>query len=165
MVRHGMLSLLLAVAVAVPSAARPADIAAALAASDVFAGVASEDLARLGALAEVRSFATGATLMSRGERSPALYILGGGAAEVRLADGRAVASVGKGVTLGEMEFADGGPLSASVVMTKPGEVILIDTATLRAFLETSPAVGYRVMDNVARKVSANLRRMNEARCP
>ncbi len=158
-----MMSVLLVAACV--SGARAADTAAALAGSDLFAALAPAEVERLGALAEVRSFASGATLMKRGERIDAIYILEAGTAEVRLADGRAVASVGKGVTLGEMEFADGGPLSASVVMTAPGEAILIDAARLRAFLEANPAVGYRVMDNIARKISANLRRMNEARCP
>jgi CRP-like cAMP-binding protein len=64
--------------------------------------------------------------------------------------------VGPGTTLGEMESVDGQPASATVVVDEDAEMVEFGPTVLRDLLQRRPALGYRVMCNMARKISVQL---------
>jgi CRP-like cAMP-binding protein len=86
-----------------------------------------------------------------------LFVMKTGKADVILKTGAVAAVAGPGTTLGEMEFVDGQPASANVVVSIDAEIVEFDPASLRDLLQNQPSIGYRVMGNMARKISSQFR--------
>ncbi len=90
----------------------------------VFERVAGEDLAPLARVAEVEVYAPGHRLFARGDAGDALYVITRGRVSVG-DDGRTLATLGAGDTLGEMAVLDDEPRIASAVAVDEVEVLRI----------------------------------------
>ncbi len=90
----------------------------------VFERVAGEDLAPLARVAEVEQFAPGQRLITRGEPGDALYVITRGKVTIG-DDGRTIAELGPGDTIGEMAVLDNEPRVASATAAAEVEVLRI----------------------------------------
>jgi len=128
-------------------------------------GLADEDLAWLDAAMPVVEVKPGELLIRTGDASDRLYLLMVGSVLVHLpsetgGSGRRINVFQPGMCFGEMGFLDGSPRSADVVATSTVVARVIDRA-LFARLETErPAAKIRLLEGLARQLSANLRRTN-----
>jgi glutaminase len=128
-------------------------------------GLADEDLAWLDAAMPVVEVKPGELLIRTGDASDRLYLLMVGSVLVHLpsetgGSGRRINVFQPGMCFGEMGFLDGSPRSADVVATSAVVARVIDRA-LFARLETErPAAKIRLLEGLARQLSANLRRTN-----
>lgn len=137
---------------------RAGTVVAALAGADCFQGLTEAELGAVAALGIVVPHKAGDQIITYGVPIKRLFVIKTGKADVILNTGAVVAAVGPGTTLGEMEFVDGQPASATVVVSEDAEMIEFEPALLHGLLGRQPAVGYRVMANMARKISLQLRR-------
>lgn len=103
----------------------------------------------------------GAVLFQEGERDSYLIIITSGKAKVLKDDGlgklKEIAIVHKGATLGEMSIIDDFSHSATVVTTVDSEVALITKANLKNITEKYPALGVKLLWQIASQLSARVR--------
>ncbi len=107
----------------------------------LFADLPREVLARLVSEFEEVEFAPGQTVFSQGDPGDALYVVVGGAVEVRGQGGGAgqrLAVLGPGDCLGEMALVTGDPRSATVVALSPSRLLRLDKERFQALSERHP---------------------------
>jgi small-conductance mechanosensitive channel/CRP-like cAMP-binding protein len=112
-----------------------------LSAVDIFAPLSHEELSRLAAASESRTYAPGETIIRAGDPGGSMFVVHGGAVEVRLSDQgrpRTVAELSEGDFFGEMALFTGEPRTASVVATEETEVLEIGHAAMKHLFETNP---------------------------
>jgi CRP/FNR family cyclic AMP-dependent transcriptional regulator len=111
----------------------------------LFAGLSSDDLARVAAVTRTLRLDTGQVVVNEGEFAFDFYAIKRGAAEVQRG-GERVAVLGTGDVFGEMGVVgdDAGRAkrrrAASVVVTSPTEAIVIDGSHFRRLTEDIPAL-------------------------
>lgn len=103
----------------------------------------------------------GAILFQEGERDSYLIIITRGKAKILKDDGmgelKEIATVRKGATLGEMSIIDDFPHSATVITTEDSEIALITKANLKTISEMYPALGVKLLWQIAAQLSARVR--------
>lgn len=106
----------------------------------------------------------GTTLFQEGERDSHLVIITQGKAKIMKDDGmgniKELATVHKGATLGEMSIIDSFPHSATVILSEDSEVALITKANLKNIIEKYPALGAKLLWQIAAQLSARVRRVS-----
>ena len=136
-----------------PSGAHPTvrRSVAALETIPLFDGLAKRHLRKLAEEADVVRFLPGRPIVEEGEGGEAMYVvLSGTAAVVR--GRRSVARLIPGDFFGELSALDGGRRSASVVAETPVEVLRLFRHTLRDLLRTEPALVFRMLEGLARRM-------------
>lgn len=127
----------------------------------LFGGLIDSQLERLIARIRVERAAAGVSIMRQGEQGDSLSCLAAGEVEVQR-DGRAIARLAAGETIGEMELIDMQPRSATVVALSDCELWTLARRDILALQrEDLPAFTLVVM-NLARDLSRRLRRMDAA---
>lgn len=103
----------------------------------------------------------GAVLFQEGESDSHLIIISSGKAQVLKSDGmgevKEIAVVRKGATLGEMSVIDSFPHSATVIISEDAEIILITKANLKSLSIKHPALGVKLLWQIASQLSARVR--------
>jgi CRP-like cAMP-binding protein len=103
----------------------------------------------------------GAILFQEGERDSYLMIITSGKAQVLKDDGtgkmKEIATVRSGATLGEMSIIDDFPHSATVITTEDSEVALLTKVNLVNITEKFPALGVKLLWQIAWQLSARVR--------
>lgn len=103
----------------------------------------------------------GSILLQEGERDSFLIIISSGKAKILKDDGQGnmkeIAIVRKGAALGEMSVIDGFPHSATVITTENSEVALITKENLKNITEKYPALGVKILWQIAWQLSARVR--------
>ncbi len=123
----------------------------ALEASPVFAGLEPDALETLSQRSKLLLFAPGEAVVSEGDASRALYVLGSGSVVVE-AHGRQVGELEAGNVFGEIAFLTGEPRSATVRATTALEVIEIDAEALRAVLAEHAEAAQQLAERMARRM-------------
>jgi glutaminase len=131
---------------------------------DVFRGLSSEECHMLEGILDVMQFEAGETILREGDPARILFVIASGQATVSLktADGRRhrVASLGPGVTVGEMALLDGGPRSADVIAEERTLCYGLSVDRLRELAADHPNILITILTNVTRFFSERLRRAN-----
>jgi CRP-like cAMP-binding protein len=89
-----------------------------------------------------------------------MYVVLEGQAEVRV-NGKLVATLPEGSLVGEIEFLDGLPASADVIVLKETRLIEINNAALTSLMRKQPRLGYVLMSEIARIEGQRLRAMDQ----
>jgi len=125
-----------------------------------FAGVSTDSLRALAAIASERDFSTGEVLFREGDPAHYLYILRQGEVDViyRLHDGleRVVDTVVGGELLGWSAIVAPHRNTATGIAREPGRAVCIDAAELRKLCQQDQALGYRLLAQVAGVLSSRL---------
>jgi len=105
----------------------------------------------------------GQVLFNYGEPGDCLYVIRSGKAEVFFKDDtgtRIVLEVaGSGDVVGELSLLDGGPRTASVVITEKLDALRLDRADLDQFLRTHPAAAIDLMSSMGRRLRVSAERL------
>ncbi|PYQ54461.1 MAG: cyclic nucleotide-binding protein [Acidobacteria bacterium] len=140
----------------------PAD-AAVLAEIPFFHFLDAEERISLAAQLEEVSLPAGQVLFNYGEPGDCLYVIRGGKAEVFFKDDtgtRIVLEVaGAGDVVGELSLLDGGPRTASVVVTEALEALRLDRGDLDAFLGAHPHAAIDLLSAMGRRLRVTADRL------
>jgi CRP/FNR family transcriptional regulator, cyclic AMP receptor protein len=133
----------------------PAD-AAVLAEIPFFHFLDAGERVSLAARLEEVHVPAGQVLFNYGEPGDCLYVIRGGKAEVFFKDDtgtRIVLEVaGAGDVVGELSLLDGGPRTASVVVTEPLEALRLDREDLDVFLRAHPHAAIDLLSAMGRRL-------------
>lgn len=88
-----------------------------------------------------------------------MFVLLEGSADV-LINGRHVVTLSDQPLIGEIEFLDGRPASAEVILREAADLIELPYAALNDLMERHPRLGYVLMREIAEIEAARLRNMN-----
>ena len=128
----------------------------------LFTELTADEATALRRRLERHTLAAGEVLFREGEPGDRLYALAQGSISIvaRGLDGspdRRLASYGPGVIFGETAMLDGGGRSASAVADTPALVLVLTRAALDELRASDPALGGKILFNLAREQSARLR--------
>jgi CRP/FNR family cyclic AMP-dependent transcriptional regulator len=127
----------------------------------LFAGLSPEQLEKVAALAQVRSFAGREVVVTQGEAARALFAIVRGRLKVASSgpDGRdtVLGIMAEGEVFGEVALLDGGARSATCTAIEPCELLVIERTEFMALLETSPAIAVKLLHVLA----GRLRRLSQ----
>lgn len=137
-----------------------------LAHSDLGAGLAPAEVARLAALMPLHTLAAGEALFRQGEAGDSLYVMCRGTVSIRLPDaegqpGKRVAAFGPGVVLGEMALLEGKPRSADAVADSASELLELRRADFDRLAEEAPALAQHLLRNLACLLAERLRQTTQ----
>ena len=113
-----------------------------LARMPLFAGLASDELARIADLTEDVEVAAGTVLTHEGRYEGWFYLVVAGTVEIARA-GAAVDTVGAGDFVGEIALLDDGPRTATATTLTPCELLRVNNSQFDSLLEASPAIRAR----------------------
>jgi CRP-like cAMP-binding protein len=131
---------------------------------DALEGMTLDEAALLKARAAERRYAAGDVIVRMGERADSLFFLTGGSVSVRLPmeNGalKELLSCRPGVVFGEMAFIDGSTRSAMVVADTKAVCYELGRADFEELGREHPALQIKLLRNLLRLFSANLRKAN-----
>lgn len=133
-----------------------AALAALQGADSIFCGLSEADWGDLVGLARIISFSRGKELLSQGDVGDSLIILVEGSARISMLSpsGREIVLgyAEAGAVLGEIALLDGGERTASVFSISHGKALHITQQALREFTLDHPDFGWRMMQQLARRL-------------
>lgn len=139
---------------------QPFALTQALGRVTLFAGLTDAERRALETVATLRHGAAGERVIEQGTTLDRMFIILEGQAEVRVS-GHLVATLPSGQLLvGEVEFLDGLPASADVVLLQEADLVELDSAALVGLMGREPRLGYVLMREIAAIESRRLRAMN-----
>jgi uncharacterized membrane protein len=105
----------------------------------------------------------GQVLFNYGEPGDCLYVIRSGKAEVFFKDDTGTRIVleiaGAGDVVGELSLLDGGPRTASVVVTEALDALRLDRGDLDQFLRTHPAAAIDLLSTLGRRLRVSAERL------
>ena len=130
----------------------------------LFTELSKDELERIAALCQPRVYQKGDTIVSVGETSRELFILGQGTVEISLSTPEATTpliNLGTGQIFGEMALVDRGARSATVKAIDDDTLLqVIQHDALLKLCEDDQHFGFIVMRNLAAEMSLRLRLRN-----
>ena len=140
--------------------------------SEVFSGLAPEQIERIVALGQEVVYNAGDAIIREGDPSDEMYVVCGGMVEVEVSRGTIpdvpgaprltpIARLGQGQVFGEMALVDRGARSATVSCVQDGTVLYaIPRQAFWDLCDSDHHIGYVVMRNIAADLSFKLRHRN-----
>ena len=127
----------------------------------IFRGLPREVVAGMAAVAAVRRYDGGTTLVRQFDNDSDLYIILEGGARIRDYHGETLAEFGPGSVIGEMALIDENTRSATVVATGPTIAAVIPASYLKGIMTDDPTVNAKIVTNISRVLCRRLRTSNE----
>jgi small-conductance mechanosensitive channel/CRP-like cAMP-binding protein len=120
---------------------------------DFLAVLPEEQRRRLAAASVVRLYGDGEAVVKQGERSAEMFVVEGGEVTVTVGESE-LARLGPGMFFGEMALMTGEPRNATVRARGPCRLLVIDSASMRAVLESAPDLAVHVSRVIAERQAA-----------
>jgi glutaminase len=147
----------------------PPDPKFALAELDVFKGLSTEEYRLVETIVRPLIFDKGELIIREGDQAKLFYVLARGTVSVQIRvptqtgeKKRRVASLGPGVTFGEIALFDGGARSADVIADQRVICYGFAVEQLQELAVTHPNIMVTILANLTREFSERLRHANEA---
>lgn len=134
-------------------------LAKALAQAELFAGLSDADMSALAETAVLRQGMAGQRIVEQGKIQDRMFIILAGEANI-LVNGKQVVTLSGQSLVGEIEFLDGLPASADVVLVNETDLVELNNAALDGLMEKEPRLGYILMRRIARIECQRLRDSN-----
>lgn len=133
---------------------------------DFLAGIEEQELNQLRAVLKQRDFAIGEIICREGDEGDRMWLLAKGSVSVRLTlvGGREsirIASLARGTTIGEMSLIDSTRRSATIVADEHVVCYVLLQNDFTKMLAAYPAIGAKLLSNLARELSRRLRLTSE----
>lgn len=122
----------------------------------LFADLTDAERDALKTVATLRQGKVGERIIRQGKTLGKMYIILKGDAEVQI-DGKPFVTLTGQPLVGEIEFLDGLPATADVILGKETILIEFDNAALTRLMEKQPRLGYVLMREIARIEAQRLR--------
>jgi CRP-like cAMP-binding protein len=133
----------------------------ALRAIPFFEDLTPEDLERIAAIGQRRTFGAGEHIVTRDDVGGGLYVILSGSAEVDA--GGTSHHLGPGAFFGEMALLGRRPRSATVTAREPVEALTIEATYFRPFLVKNPSVAVTILEGVVERLREVQDRMEQGR--
>jgi MFS superfamily sulfate permease-like transporter len=129
----------------------------------VFAGLSEADHARIGSYLRRAHYKPGEIVIRQGDTDRNVYIVASGSTTVRVNTAGTerqvrLASYARGTIFGEMALLDGQPRSATVTADNEVVCYVVSEEAFNALIAERPVIAVRLLTNVAKELSARLRR-------
>ncbi len=132
----------------------------------LFAGLSDEQLGKVAALAQVRSYPIRTAVVNQGEPARALFGIVHGRLKVASCgpDGRdtVLGIMAEGEVFGEVALLDGGMRSATCTTIEPCELLVIDRQQFMDLLESTPSIAVKLLDVLALRLRRLSQRSEDA---
>ena len=132
---------------------------------DLFSSFSVDEIDILVKHAKIRSLDEGEFLFHQGDEGDFLAIVIEGRIEITKHTQNdtpvAIASLSHGATLGEMALIDHETRSASAVAGEPSTVFVLSRQNFDRIVDQAPRCGVRLIQKIAKILSANIRRTSE----
>ncbi|MCY3949927.1 MAG: cyclic nucleotide-binding domain-containing protein [Acidimicrobiaceae bacterium] len=118
---------------------------------DLFSDCSRKELQHIARKAEQVDFTAGDNIVeegSGGAMAGYAFVIVHGTAVVRR-NGRKVAEIGPGESIGEMALFDDGPRTASVVAATDMETIMLSRRELKGIIDSTPSVAHKLLSELA----------------
>lgn len=125
-----------------------------LAQAPIFSGMSAEILGRLAEVAEEITVEAGDTFILADQVEPWMYLMVSGAARVHR-DGRTIATVSPGATVGELAVLDPAPRSADVTADETSRLLRIDHGHLAELMAEEPELTEGIIAMLVRIIRAS----------
>ncbi len=125
-------------------------------------GCSESDWQHLTEFGERKPFRSGEVVIRQGDRDRSLLIVLDGELQTTVGAGRKrrrLSAVPTGSVIGELSFLDGASRSADVVAESDGEVLKLDFDAYEALMHRHPALGHRILLDLARIAVMRVRRL------
>ena len=137
--------------------------AVALSDMDILQGFEPQDIASIQTILVEKGYAAGETIIREGESADTVYLLASGRVSIYLnlkrgARRQRLSTIGPGVAFGELALLDGGKRSADAVADEPSLCYVLPIDKLQALACCKPDLQSKLIANIARELSARLRR-------
>jgi voltage-gated potassium channel len=109
----------------------------------LFARLEAATIADLVGMLSARTVQAGTTIVRKGDRADAMYLIASGAVDVDLAGGKVV-RLEEGAFFGEMALLFQGPRSATVTAARSTDLLILDAEDFRRLLDRLPDIGAAV---------------------
>jgi glutaminase len=134
-----------------------------VAAMDIVAGLDAAEIALLESVLVKRHYGAREKIIREGDSADSLFLLAAGSVSVYLnlangGRGKRLSSLSPGLAFGELSLLDGRRRSADVVADLPVVCYILSTEKLNALALDHPQIKYKLILNIARELSAKLRR-------
>jgi glutaminase len=134
-----------------------------LAEMDILSGMNGRDIALLESIVEEAGFQAGNVIIKEGNPAEGLFFLAEGSVTVclRMENGAAkkrISTITPGLVFGELALLDGGTRSADVIADLAVKCYILPVAKLEVLAKRHPEIHTQLMLNIARELSARLRR-------
>lgn len=110
----------------------------------------------------LRSFTANTVLFRKGDLGSYLFFIVEGEVEVRLEASDLkqiiIATFERGSCVGEMAIVDDYPRSATIIVTRPSELLLLTRNRFEAICTEQPDLGLKFLKGIARNLSLRLRK-------
>ncbi len=125
----------------------------------LFADLTPAEKDSLQTAAMLRHGSAGERIIEQGQILDNLFIVLDGQSEVRV-DGEYLLTLSGQYLAGEIEFLDGLPASADVILLEKTDLIELNNAALMKLMEKRPRLGYVLMREIAKIEGQRLREMD-----
>jgi CRP-like cAMP-binding protein len=119
--------------------------------SPLWSGLSKEELKSMVSFARERRFESGETIVQRGEKGIAFYLILDGAVEIR-SDGKMLSKLGPGEFFGEMSLLDNQPRSADVVTVQPSRVLILTDWRFAGLISSNPKIAIKILQELVRRL-------------
>lgn len=131
----------------------------ALGQAKLFSGLTEAERTALESAATLRHGRERERIIEQGKSSARMFIILKSRAEVRI-NGKRLVTLPVQALVGEIEFLDGPPATADVVLLGETDLIELNNAALTELMERQPRLGYVLMGEIARIEARRLRLRN-----
>ena len=128
---------------------------------DLFSDCNKKELQNIARAAEQVDFAAGDNIVEEGSGGATAgyaYVICSGTAVVRR-NGRKVAEIGPGESIGEMALFDDGPRTASVVAATDMETVQLSRRALKGIIDKTPSVAHKLLSELAARLRKSNRKL------
>jgi CRP/FNR family cyclic AMP-dependent transcriptional regulator len=127
-----------------------------------FEDFSSDELNFFSRNVSLRYFPAETVLFREGDIGDYLFFIVEGMVDVRLesteSEQKIIASFDRGCCVGEMSIVDDYPRSATIIVTKPSELLFLTRSRLESICQENPSVGIKFLHGLARSLSMRLRK-------
>jgi CRP-like cAMP-binding protein len=142
--------------------AKASELYKALRQAKLFTGLTDEEISALESVAILRHCKAGERIIEQAKSLDRMFIIPEGLAEINV-DGEFITILPVQSLVGEVEFLDGLPASANVVILKETSLIELNNTALTELMNKRPRIGYVLMSEIARIEGQRLRAMDQSK--
>lgn len=117
----------------------------------LFAECTQRELAHIAKAGDEVALTAGTLLVDQGQTGREAFVILDGTVTVKR-NGRRVATLGPGDTVGELSLLDHGPRTASAVCDTDCELFVLDHRHFRGVLESNPAIAMKLLGALAERI-------------